>query len=85
MAIVWWGQRVGRFNPSTKNTEPFYAKDFTTVNRYPMQKIDGRWKVSGMELTIKGVPMDDDLDKYGPPTPEEAKARFKNMKPNWKE
>lgn len=85
IAIVWWGQKVGKFNPATNNTEPFYAKDFTTVNSYPMQKTDGKWKVSGTGAVVKGVAMDDDLDKYGPPTSEEAKERFKNMKPNWEE
>ncbi|MEW5706021.1 MAG: hypothetical protein AB1743_04405 [Actinomycetota bacterium] len=85
VAIVWWGEKIGKFNPSTKRTEPFYAKDFTTVNRYPMQKIDGKWKVSGAGVTVKGVPMDDDLEKYGPPTPEEAKKMFENASFNWEE
>lgn len=85
VAIVWSGSKFGKFNPSTKNTEPSYAADNTVVNRYPMQKIDGKWKVSGIGVTVKGIAMDEDLDKYGPPTPEEAKERFKNMKPNWEE
>ncbi|MDI6816307.1 MAG: hypothetical protein QME41_03815 [Actinomycetota bacterium] len=85
IAIVWSGSKYGKFNKAMKKTEPLYAADNTVVKRYPMQKIDGKWKVSGIESVVKGVPMDDDNNTYGPPTPEEAKARFKDVSLTWDE